>query len=47
MPFMRTLVKVTISGYTLFEAFENNVSDYVINYGGRHFLQVSGKENSK
>lgn len=47
MPFMRTLVKITISGYTLLEAFENSVFDYVINYGGRHFLQVSGKQNSK
>lgn len=43
---MRTLVKITISGNTLLEAFENSVSNYVINYGGRHFLQVSGKKNS-
>lgn len=43
LPFIRTLVKITISGSTLLEVFEHSVSEYVKNYGGRHFLQVSGK----
>lgn len=43
IPFMNTLVKITISGSSLLEAFEHSVSDYVIDRGGRNFLQVSGK----
>lgn len=43
MPFMNKLVKVTISGKNLLEAFENSVRKYITLQGHGSFLQVSGK----
>jgi len=43
MPFQNTLVKVTISGSSLLEAFEQSVYDFVEDQGGSKLLQVSGK----
>lgn len=40
---MNTLVKVTISGKNLLEAFENSVRNYNKTKGTGLFLQVSGK----
>ncbi|XP_025204380.1 protein 5NUC-like, partial [Melanaphis sacchari] len=42
MPFQNKLVKVTISGSSLLEAFEHSVYDFVEHRGGSKFLQVSG-----
>ncbi|CAH1711828.1 unnamed protein product [Aphis gossypii] len=42
MPFQNSLVKVTISGSSLLEAFEQSVYDFVANRGGSKLLQVSG-----
>lgn len=47
MPFQNNLVKVTISGSSLLEAFEQSVYDFVMNQGGSKLLQVSGKLNTK
>lgn len=43
MPFQSILVKVTISGSSLLEAFEQSISDFVEGRGGSKLLQVSGK----
>jgi 5'-nucleotidase len=43
MPFQNHLVKITISGSSLLEAFEHSVSDFVKDRGGSKLLQVSGK----
>jgi len=43
MPFQNNLVKITISGSSLLEAFEQSVYDFVENRGGSKLLQVSGK----
>lgn len=43
MPFQNTLIKVTISGSSLLEAFEQSVYDFVEGRGGSKLLQVSGK----
>lgn len=43
MPFQSHLVKITISGSSLLEAFEHSVSDFVEDRGGSKLLQVSGK----
>lgn len=43
MPFQNILVKVTISGSSLLEAFELSVYDFVKDQGGSKLLQVSGK----
>jgi len=45
---MNTLVKTTINGSSLLEAFEHSVYDYVArgdggHGGSRNFLQVSGE----
>ncbi|XP_060838143.1 protein 5NUC-like [Rhopalosiphum padi] len=42
MPFQNNLVKITISGSSLLEAFEQSVYDFVENRGGSKLLQVSG-----
>ncbi|CAI6346863.1 unnamed protein product [Macrosiphum euphorbiae] len=42
MPFQNTLIKVTISGSSLLEAFEQSVYDFVEGRGGSKLLQVSG-----
>ncbi|KAL5243001.1 hypothetical protein ACI65C_010411 [Semiaphis heraclei] len=42
MPFQNILVKVTISGSSLLEAFELSVYDFVKDQGGSKLLQVSG-----
>ncbi|VVC28331.1 Calcineurin-like phosphoesterase domain, ApaH type,Metallo-dependent phosphatase-like,5'- [Cinara cedri] len=42
IPFMNKLVKVTVSGQTLLEAFEHSVFDYMHGRGSGKFLQVSG-----
>lgn len=47
MPFQNNLVKVTISGSSLLEAFEHSVFDFVMNQGGSKLLQVSGKLSRK
>lgn len=43
MPFTNTLVKVTITGKSLLEAFENSVNMFRKTHGSYLFLQVSGK----
>jgi 5'-nucleotidase len=45
-PFANKLVKVTISGASLLEAFEHSVFDYLLHNGGINFLQVSGKKKN-
>lgn len=40
MPFNNTLIKITISGSSLLEAFERSVSDET----DLNLLQISGKE---
>lgn len=42
MPFNNTLIKITISGSSLLEAFEHSVSGLV--YNEICLLQVSGKQ---
>lgn len=46
MPYAYKLVKITVLGSSILEAFEHSVSDYVENKGGEYFLQVSGKWTS-
>jgi len=43
MPFQNTLIKVTISGNSLLEVFEQSIYDFVEDRGGSKLLQVSGK----
>lgn len=40
---MNSLVKITISGSSLLEAFEHSIYDYDEKSGGRNLLQVSGE----
>lgn len=44
MPFANKLVKITINGSSLLEAFEHSVYDYTIDRGSGKLLQVSGKK---
>lgn len=43
MPFMNKLVKLTIPGKNVLEAFESSVYYYKEKQGTDRFLQVSGK----
>lgn len=45
IPFMRKLVKVTISGSSLLESFELSAAGYGDVEQANKFLQVSGKYN--
>lgn len=43
VPFGNKLVKITVTGQTLLDAFEHSVYDYAQGVRGVKFLQVSGE----